>query len=160
MSQENVEIARQNFDAFNRTFTDGTPDLYEALDPAVEWVPMSAIVEGTTYHGHDGVRQWLEEMKREWTSFEVRPERFLDLGGDRILIMGTWRAQGRGGGVQLDFPQATWLLQYRKGKIVLLRTFTDRNEALEAAEAATTGAAATLRRLWRSLRRSETGLRE
>ena len=133
MSEENIEIARQAFDAFNRTFTEGTPDLYELLDPEVEWVPMSAILEGTSYHGHHGVQRWMEEMKQEWTSFEVRPERFMDLGGDQILVMGAWRAQGRGGGVQLDFPQATWLTRYRKGKVVLLQTFTDRDEALEAA---------------------------
>lgn len=29
--------------------------------------------------------------------------------------------------------QASWLTRWRKGKLVLLRTFTDRNEALEAA---------------------------
>jgi len=30
-------------------------------------------------HGHDGVREWMEEMKRDWTTFEVRPERYLEL---------------------------------------------------------------------------------
>ena len=39
MSQENVETARRGFEAFNRTFTEGTPDLYETLDPEVGWVP-------------------------------------------------------------------------------------------------------------------------
>ncbi len=133
MSQENVEIARRLFGAFNRTFADGTPDLYELLDPEVEWVPMSALLEGTRYHGHDGVRRWMEEMKRDWTTFELRPERFLDLGDDRVLTLGRWRAQGRGGGVLLDFQQASWLATYREGKLVLLRTFTDRKDALEAA---------------------------
>jgi ketosteroid isomerase-like protein len=133
MSQENVELARRTFEAFNRTFTEGRPDLYELLDPEVEWVPMSAILDQTRYQGHDGVRQWVEEMKRDWTSFKVRPERHRDIGGDRVLTMGTWRAEGRGGGVLLDFPQATWLTQYRKGKLVMLRTFTDRKQALEAA---------------------------
>ena len=133
MSEGNVEIARRTFDAFNRTFTEGIPDLYDLLDPEVEWVPMSAILEGTRYHGHDGVRQWIEETKRDWTSFEVRPERFLDIGEGRILTMGTWRAEGRGSGVQLDFSQATWLTQWREGRLVALQTFTDRKAALEAA---------------------------
>jgi ketosteroid isomerase-like protein len=134
MSQENVEISRRLTEAFNRTFAEGSPDLYELLDPEVEWVPMSALVDGTRYHGHDGVRQWMEEMKRDWTSYEVRPERYLDLGDDRVLTLGIWRAEGRGGGVLLDFQQASWLTRYREGKIVLLQTFTDRTEALEAAE--------------------------
>jgi ketosteroid isomerase-like protein len=133
MLQENVEIARRAFEAFNRTFAEGSPDFYELLDPAVDWAPMSALLEGTSYHGHDGVRKWIEEMKRDWASYETRPERYLDLGDDRVLILGTWRARGRGGDVELDFQQASWLLQLKGGRVALLRTFTDREQALEAA---------------------------
>jgi ketosteroid isomerase-like protein len=133
MSQETIEIARRSSEASNRTFREGTPDLYELLDPDVEWVPMSALLERTGYHGHGGVRQWFEIMRRDWTSFEVRPERFVDLDDDRVLTLGGWRAQGRRGDVLLDFPQAAWLLQYRKGKILRLQTFTERKKALEAA---------------------------
>jgi ketosteroid isomerase-like protein len=133
MSQETVELARRGFDAFNRTFSEGTPDLYEVLDPNVEWVPMSAILEGTGYQGHDGVRQWIEDMKRDWTTYEIRPERYLDLGDDRVLTLGAWRARGRGGDALLDFPQAAWLLQFRQGKLTRVQTFTERKKALEAA---------------------------
>jgi hypothetical protein len=108
---------------------------------------MSALLMRTRYHGHDEVREWVEEMKRDWATFEVRPERYVDVGGDRVLTIGAWHAQGgrlrggdgrphragRGGGVPLDFPQASWLTQYRNGKVVLLQTFTDRKKALEAA---------------------------
>jgi ketosteroid isomerase-like protein len=133
MSEETVEFARRAFEAFNRTYAEGTPDLYELLDPEVEWVPMSALLEGTRHHGHDGVREWVEEMKRDWATFETRPERFLDLGDDRVLALGRWRARGRGGDVLLDIPQAAWLVQYRKGKLLRLQTFTDQKKALEAA---------------------------
>ena len=133
MSQENVETARRHFDAFNRAFSEGASDFYEMLDPNVELVPMSALLEGTRYHGHDAVREWFEEMKRDWTSFEVRPEQFRDLADGWVLVLGSWRARGRGSEVLLDFPQAAWLVQYRKGKAVRLQTFTNRQEALEAA---------------------------
>ena len=132
MSEENVEAARRTFEAFNRTFRDGTPDLYETLDPEVEWVPMSALLMRTSYCGSDEVRHWMEEMKRDWTSYELRPERFVDVGDDRVPVLGSWRAEGRKGEVPLDFPQAAWLVQYRKGKLGRLRTFTNRKEALEA----------------------------
>jgi ketosteroid isomerase-like protein len=135
MSQENVEVARRAFEAFNRTYADDTPDLYEFLDPEVELVPMSALLMHTRYRGHHGTRQWIEEMKRDWATFEVVPERFLDVGGDRVLAIGSWRAQGRRGGVALDFPQASWfnLTQWKEGRIVRMQTFTDRNEAFRAA---------------------------
>ena len=85
MSEENVEIARRSFEAFNRAFTEGADDLYALLDPEVEWIPATAILEGRSYHGHEGVRRWIEDMKRDWEDFEPRPEEFLDLGDDRVL---------------------------------------------------------------------------
>ena len=133
MSQENVEVARQAFVAFNRTFTEGTPEFYEFVDPEVEWIPITALLEGTRYQGHDGVRQWMEDMKGDWEVFETHAEEFRDLGDDRVLALGTWRAQGRGSGVELDFPRAAWLTRFRDGKIIRLQTFTDRELALEAA---------------------------
>jgi hypothetical protein len=54
MSQENVEVARRAFEAFNRTYAEGTPDLYQFLDPKIEWVPMSALLMRTRYHGTTG----------------------------------------------------------------------------------------------------------
>jgi ketosteroid isomerase-like protein len=133
MSKENVELARRDFEAFNRAFNEGAPDFFEMLDPDVEWVPIMAILEGTTYQGREGVRQWIEDVKRDWTAFEPNPEDFRDLGDDRVLVFGSWHARGRGGDVLLDIPQAAWLLQYRKGRLVRLQTFTERKKALEAA---------------------------
>ena len=133
MSQKNVEISRRIFEAFNRTFTNGTDDLYALLDPDVEWIPVVAILEGSSYHGHEGVRQWIEDMKRDWEAFEARPEDFRDLGDDRVLALGSWRARGRAGGELLDIPQAAWLGQYRNGNLVRMQTFTERKAALDAA---------------------------
>jgi ketosteroid isomerase-like protein len=134
MSQENVEIARQVAEAFNRAYAEGSTDLYELLDPDVEWVPIKAVLEGTGgYRGHEGVRQWIEELRRDWVAFETRPEQFRDLGDSGVLALGTWHAKGRGGDVLLDVPQAAWLLQYRNGKVVRMQSFTERKKALEAA---------------------------
>jgi ketosteroid isomerase-like protein len=130
---ENEETARRALAAFNRTFADGTPDLYELLDPDVEWMPITAALEGTSYQGENGVRQWIEELRRDWEVFETRPEESHDLGGERVLVIGTWRARGRGSGVELDSPQAYWLMHLRGGKVTQLRTFTDMEQAFDAA---------------------------
>jgi ketosteroid isomerase-like protein len=135
MSQQNIDIAHRLFDAFNRAFAGAPSDLLELTDPQIEWVPMSAHLGGedASYFGRGGVRQWLDDMKRDWTSIEMRPENFGDLGDDGAMVQGTWHALGRGGRTPLDFPHAAWLLRVRDGKLVLLRTFLDREEALEAA---------------------------
>ena len=35
MSEETVQVARRAFEAFNRTFNEGTRDLYDVLDPGL-----------------------------------------------------------------------------------------------------------------------------
>jgi ketosteroid isomerase-like protein len=133
MSQENVEIAQRLFEEFNRTFTEGTGDLYALIDPDVEWIPINAMLEGTTYQGHEGVRQWIEDVKRDWAEFEARPEHFLDLGDDGVLALGSWRARGRGGDVcSISRKRPGWG-STREGRIVRMQTFTERKKALEAA---------------------------
>ena len=133
MSQENVEIARRLTAEINRTFTEGASDLYELLDPEVEWVPITALLEGTRYNGHAGVRQWFEDMERDWEVFLNKPEEFREIGEDQVLILGTWRAQGRASGVELSFQQAAWLTRFRDGRLTRLQTFTDRELALKSA---------------------------
>jgi ketosteroid isomerase-like protein len=133
LPDEALEVARRAFEAFNRTFNEGTPDLFRVLDPEIEWIPVLAVLEGRAYHGTEEVRGWLEDLKEYWTAFEVRPEQFRDLGDDRVLVLGAWRAQGRRGQVPLDFPQAAWLMHIRNGRLLRLQAFTDRREALEAA---------------------------
>ena len=134
MSQENVELVRQMFGAAGRAINLGALDeLYRFLASDVEWVPINAALEGTRYRGHDGVRQWIEDMNRDWDFFEARPVEVRDLGDERLLALGTWRARGRSSGLELDSQPAAWLLQLRGGKAVRMQTFTDRAKALEAA---------------------------
>ena len=133
MSQENVETARRAFDAVEPAIAEGRPDLFEWIDPEVEWLTLATIVEGTRYHAHAGVRQWIEDVKRDWDIWEVSPDEFLDLGDHGVLVLGSWRAHGRRGGAALDIQQAAWLLRFREGKVSRLETFTERSKAREAA---------------------------
>jgi ketosteroid isomerase-like protein len=129
MSHENVEIPRRLIDAYNRQ---DIPVFIELLDPHVEWIPIMAALEGRVYRGHDGVRRWLDDLVQDWEYFEAYVEEFHDLG-DRVLIFGRWRARGRASGVVLENQPATWIYEVKDGKVVRMRTFTDRGEALEAA---------------------------
>jgi ketosteroid isomerase-like protein len=134
MSRENVEIVRSMFAAAARGINLGeVDDLNGLLHAEIEWIPINAALEGTRYRGHDGVRQWIEDMKRDWDYFEARPKEFRDLGDDRLLALGTWRARGRSSGVELESQPAAWLVQLRNRKVVRMQTFTDRSQALEAA---------------------------
>jgi hypothetical protein len=78
--------------------------------------------------------------------------------GPEVVVPNTVHFRGRDG-IEVIAKNGL-VFTVENGQITCLRLFQEREEALEAAEAAATGAAATLRRLWRSLRRSETGLPE
>ena len=128
MSQVNVEIVRRIFDAFNRR---DIAAFLELLDPDVEWVPILAVLEGRVYRGHEEIREWIKDLAADWEFFEVYYEELRDLG-DRVLVSGHWRARGRASGVEVENP-GTYLYEIEGGKVVSMRTFTDRAEALEAA---------------------------
>jgi ketosteroid isomerase-like protein len=128
MSKENVELVRRVFDAFNGRDIGA---FLELLDPDVEWVPILAVLEGRVYRGHEEVRRWIRDLNTDWEFFQVYYEELRDLG-DRVLVSGHWRARGRASGVAVENP-GTYLYEIKGGKVVSMRTFTDRSEALEAA---------------------------
>src|SRR5262245_62636227 len=55
MSEENVELVRRAYDAFNRGDFEGW---LAALDPDVEWDERYIAPDAAVYRGHDGVRRW------------------------------------------------------------------------------------------------------
>ena len=58
MSQENVELAQQAFDAFNRRDLGAFLAL---MDADVEALSRLVAMEGG-YHGHDGIRLWWQNL--------------------------------------------------------------------------------------------------
>ena len=129
MESHNIEMVRALLDAVNRRDADA---MISRIQPDYEFVPIMAALEGRTYIGADGVRQWLDDMKDHWELFETWPQEFHDLG-DRVIAFGHWRARGRTSGVEVDGQPATWVAWVRDGRLYRWRTFTDRDEALEAA---------------------------
>jgi ketosteroid isomerase-like protein len=126
---ENVEIMRRFLDAVNRR----DPDSMIALSQAdLEFVPITGALEGRTYTGHDGVRQFIEDLTAHWEFFETIQEEWHDLD-DRVVALGCWHARGRASGVEIDGQPAVWLAHIRDGRIARWRTYTDVTEGLAAA---------------------------
>jgi ketosteroid isomerase-like protein len=128
MSQENVEVVRRFYAEFNRG---GRPEL-DILDPAVVWYQPDEIGGGKgSYHGHKGVLRAIGEMQATFDHFQAVPEQFIEVGGDRILVLARHRGTGRGSGVPVDAPVGH-VLTLRDGKVIEWRAYLDRAEALEA----------------------------
>jgi len=121
MSQENVEIVRRFLSV----------DVDAALpyaDPGIVWNP----IEELPTQGHDAVRSSLAHWKAEWDDYEVMPEEFVDVG-DRVVVTVRLRGRGRGSGVEID-ARFYDLYTLRHGLIVRMDQFTERSEALAAAQ--------------------------
>jgi ketosteroid isomerase-like protein len=129
MSQENVERAYRGYDAFNRRDLDSFLGL---MDPEVEFTTRFSKMEGAPqYRGHDGIREWWNDLVGIFPdlSFEVLEVR--DLGDLLIAALHT-----RGHGVDSDTPfeETVWGAgEWRDGKVVWWQTFGSEGEALEAA---------------------------
>jgi ketosteroid isomerase-like protein len=128
MSQENVETVRSAFEAWNAGDLDR---VIELVDPELEFVPFRSQLDGASYVGADGMRQFARDSAEEWEYLQIAPDEFR-YAGDRVLMVGRYDARGRASGVDIEFP-AAWVAQLRNGKIVHLRSYSDRDVALEAA---------------------------
>jgi hypothetical protein len=87
MSEENLNIMRQGYDAFNRGDIDTVMDL---MDPNIEW--QEPDVEGLplrgTHHGPEDIANNVFGATVEnWDDFQAVPEEFLD-AGDRVIVLG------------------------------------------------------------------------
>jgi len=128
MSGKDLEIIRAGVQALNRGDVDG---LAEALDPDVELVPLRAVLDGTVYRGHEGMRRWLADMGDDWTRFELDLQEVRELKGGQVLVRATMSLRGKSG-VALDSP-AAWLCELRGGRVSRIQFFADADSALAAA---------------------------
>jgi ketosteroid isomerase-like protein len=128
MSKQDVETARAAFEAWNRGDYEGW---IEAFDEEAEFFPMRAQLEGRAYHGHDGLRRFIDEFFEEWEQIRFEVDEIRE-GEEYLAGFGRLRARGRASGVDLDVPLAL-VGAVRNSKIVYARFYADRAGALEAA---------------------------
>jgi ketosteroid isomerase-like protein len=128
MSQRNVEVARRSFEAIGRWDIEGLLELY---DPGVEFLPLTGTrVESGGYIGHQGVRDYFEEVAEVWDVLQPHADDVRTVG-DHVVILGGCAVRGRGSGAESDTPMA-WVLTVRDGKVVRHRGYHTRAEALDA----------------------------
>jgi steroid delta-isomerase-like uncharacterized protein len=127
MPENNVEIVREGFDAFNRRDIDRLVSLC-ARD--CEWLPFRAQLEGITYRGHEGVRRFVGDMDEDWSSFRIDPVD-LRVAGERVVAIGQVTGRGPGSGVDIDLIGG-FVFELRDGRITRLTSYSDASDALAA----------------------------
>ena len=129
MSQENVEIVRRAFEAYNRGDLDAA---VADFAPDSEYIASGAVPGGRgVYRGPEGYKRFVAWLRDEFEDARVEVDAITD-AGDQVLVSVTTRGRGRQSGVEASWNVwQVWTL--RDGKIVGGLGFTSRAEALEAA---------------------------
>jgi ketosteroid isomerase-like protein len=125
MSQENVDLVRAGFDAWNAGDMDALRELY---DPdAISRSPEGWPEPGASVGRHAIMRQF-EQLRETWDAdaFEVISD-FIDVG-DRVAVRCIWRGAGHGPELNLEM---TCVFTIRKARIFGVEFFWDHAEALE-----------------------------
>jgi ketosteroid isomerase-like protein len=127
MSEENVEVVKHSFDAWNERDVEAIRRCY-----AEDVVVQTGITEfGRTFEGDDPIGRWVAEMQETWAEVHFEAERIFE--GDDVVVS-FYRAIGIGreSGVEV-VRDLTGVYRLRDGLIVSEQVFLDREQALEAA---------------------------
>jgi steroid delta-isomerase-like uncharacterized protein len=130
MSRENVKVALQQIEAFNRRDVDAVVAL---ASPDVEWEdPMFRSQAARVYRGRAGLREWVNEVLEPWESLHVEVEEITEATDSRVFLEALLTARGKGSGVETQL-RGWFVVWFANGRITRRQVFRDREEALEAA---------------------------
>ena len=128
MSQENVEVVKEAFAAFNRGDFETA---VSAFDPEAEWIPYLGALEGSVFRGRAAIlKMWNDIDDNLGGAFRVQLDELVDCG-DQIVGVIEARGIGTGSGVEVRQRWAQ-LAALREGLIIRVEPFATRAEALEA----------------------------
>jgi ketosteroid isomerase-like protein len=128
MSKENLERAHRAIDAFNRRDIGA---FLELQDTDVKTVTSLTPLEGHSYIGHGGVRDWWRDLFATFPDFSVEILEARDVGD---FVIAHLLRHGRGLESGTPFEDRLWQAsEWRDGKVVWWQLFTSEAEALEAA---------------------------
>src|SRR5919197_4538233 len=92
MSEENVEIVRRLFAAFQSVdvgnFERRFDEVREILDPEVEWVAAPhPLLASEEYRGSDGVRRFWTQFLSAWDEYGVEVEELIDADDQVVAVI-------------------------------------------------------------------------
>jgi ketosteroid isomerase-like protein len=115
--------------AFNSRDLD---DVLSLMDPEVDFfAPKTAhsVGRNVSYQGHDGVRQYFDDVAEVWSRLEFAPRECLSKNS-HVVTLGT--VIGERDGEPFE-DKVAWAWKLRDGKFVWGRVYEDPDQALEDA---------------------------
>ncbi len=132
MSQENVEIVRVLFEAFQRR---DVKTMESFLAPEVEWdaTRFAGIVPDLVgvYRGPEGTQRFWRTWLSSWKDLVFEHE-FRATGDQVVALISNQRQWGRHSGIETEIPPYAFVYTVRGGKVVRVCFYPDHQSALEA----------------------------
>ena len=129
MSQENVEIVRAAYDAFERGDLDAVSQLH---DPAIEWQTSEEDPDAATHRGRVAVKRYFEGYMETFPGFSADLEECLQAPGGRVFTTTRYTGRARASGMDMDWRQSV-IYTIDSGLIIRAEEYFDRAAALKAA---------------------------
>ena len=128
MSQENVELTRQAYEAWN----DGDLDwMLEHMTEDFEFRPGLGFSDlNAVIRGKEGWRRFAATWREAWEDITVKVERIEDLD-DRVVALLTFDGRGRGSGVEVSL-RVGHVATVREGRVAQLVSSPSWDETLAA----------------------------
>jgi ketosteroid isomerase-like protein len=127
MSRHSVEVVRAAFGVWQERGI--TSDF---LAPDIEWDVRPDLPDAGRYEGHAGVRRLSSRFDEVMDDRWYRPEDFMPVGDDQVVVPLRWGGRGKGSGLDFEERRETWVFTVRAEKIVRIREFATREQALAA----------------------------
>ena len=105
--------------------------MFELIDPEIVSRQFPEQIDVRDYHGHDGVREVMEDWIGTWDDWKIE---LLDVRsiGDAAVLSLRQSGRGKGSGVAIEAPVwFVWVV--RDGKVTRWLMFSSEREALDAA---------------------------
>ena len=100
----------------------------EVCDPEIEFLSVLA-VSGRAYVGHDGIREYFDDIASAWEEWSVEVHRVASAVDGRVAIVMTMHMRGKESGAALsELTGHVWTL--RSGKLLRNQPFREPEQAL------------------------------
>ena len=138
MSQENVENARRSYATLNEAYREGDPNVFLPILEEL-WVP-DAVFEPAgvlpdsrprPHQGWDAILHFIGNQMEAFSEGWLEADEFIDRG-DYQVVPYRFGGRARHTGLPVEFS-FVHLITLRDGKVIHMKTFETKAEALEAA---------------------------
>jgi ketosteroid isomerase-like protein len=129
---DRVELVREGYHAWNR---DDRSWVLEHMAPDVEWVTPPDDPDFGTFNGYEGVARFWDQWRAAVGLLHFEPEEFID-EEPHVVVVARRTGRGEHSGIEIADTVVQVFTFGEDGRVIRVREFYDRDQALEAARTA------------------------